>query len=71
VAFRYLSYLDRFAAKYDLLRNIRFRTAVKKAYRNKDSGKWVVTVKGGAAVEAHRTYGDGTCTLAFLRSRGI
>lgn len=23
------------------------------------SGKWVVTVKGGAAVEAHRTYGAG------------
>lgn len=59
---QYLAYLDAFANKYDLLKNIRFRTAVLKVHKCPSSGKWMVTCKGGAKVEAHRTTGAGTYT---------
>jgi hypothetical protein len=56
---RYLKYLDAFVEKFDLLKNIRFRTGVQRMHKCPESGKWIVTVKGGWAVKPHRTYGQG------------
>ena len=56
---RYLDYLEAFSAKFDLIRHIKFRTKVLEIRKSESSGKWLVTSKGGQAVEPHRTYGPG------------
>jgi len=56
---RYLQYLDAFASKYDLIKNIQFKTVVEEIRKCPKTGKWLVTVRGGQAVKAHRTYGGG------------
>ena len=65
---RYLAYLDGFAAKFDLMKNIHFRTAVLRIRKCPKSGKWLVTSKGGCAVEPHRTYGAGA--YVWRRKKG-
>mmetsp|Transcript_10743 Transcript_10743/g.9676 ORF Transcript_10743/g.9676 Transcript_10743/m.9676 type:complete len:565 (+) Transcript_10743:95-1789(+) len=43
----YIDYLDAFAKKFDLLRHIHFLHDVKTIRKCPESGKWLVTVKGG------------------------
>eukprot|EP00595_Chromulina_sp_UTEXLB2642_P002014 CAMPEP_0196761908 /NCGR_PEP_ID=MMETSP1095-20130614/1218_1 /TAXON_ID=96789 ORGANISM="Chromulina nebulosa, Strain UTEXLB2642" /NCGR_SAMPLE_ID=MMETSP1095 /ASSEMBLY_ACC=CAM_ASM_000446 /LENGTH=565 /DNA_ID=CAMNT_0042111989 /DNA_START=75 /DNA_END=1772 /DNA_ORIENTATION=+ len=43
----YIDYLDAFAKKFDLLRHIHFLHDVKTVRKCPESGKWLVTVKGG------------------------
>jgi Flavin-binding monooxygenase-like len=43
----YIEYMNNFAKKFDLLKNIRFSHDVLTVKKCKDTGKWMVTVKGG------------------------
>lgn len=43
----YLEYLDSFAKKWDLYKAINFRHAVESVQKCKQTGKWLVTVRGG------------------------
>jgi len=47
----YLEYLENFANKFDLMKHINFRHTVKVVRKCPDTGKWLVTVKGGCAVK--------------------
>jgi dimethylaniline monooxygenase (N-oxide forming) len=43
----YLDYLDNFAKKFDLLKHIRFLHSVEEVRKDANTGKWIVTVRGG------------------------
>jgi len=47
----YLDYLENFAKKHDLFKHINFRHSVQLVRKCPDTGKWLVTVKGGCAVK--------------------
>eukprot|EP01038_Epipyxis_sp_PR26KG_P007866 gene7866-10675_t len=47
----YLEYLNNFAKKFDLMKNINFRHAVELVRKDEETGKWMVTVRGGVACD--------------------
>jgi cation diffusion facilitator CzcD-associated flavoprotein CzcO len=47
----YLAYINNFAEKFDLLKNINFSHEVLLVKKCEQSGKWMVTVKGGKGCE--------------------
>lgn len=55
----YLQYLNGFADKYDIKKNIKFRTKVEKIDKCSETGKWVIEYRGGQYVPPHRTYNNG------------
>ena len=43
----YIEYMNNFAKKFDLIKNIRFSHDVLLVKKNEETGKWMVTAKGG------------------------
>jgi dimethylaniline monooxygenase (N-oxide forming) len=43
----YIQYMNNFAKKFDLIKNIRFSHDVLLVKKNEETGKWMVTAKGG------------------------
>jgi dimethylaniline monooxygenase (N-oxide forming) len=54
----YLAYLKDFAEKYDLLKNVQFRTSVEKVQKCAKTGKWRAWIKGNRTSPPHRVYGE-------------
>lgn len=53
----YLQYMDAFAKHFNLYQHINFLTQVKQCRKNKETGKWDVTVQGKRACEAYMRIG--------------
>jgi dimethylaniline monooxygenase (N-oxide forming) len=49
----YLEYLNAFARKHDLIKSINFRHKVELVRKCPETGKWLVTVRGGQAVKGY------------------